>query len=106
MKFDNRLEFIDQCVAGEMARFQQLLSRDIFESFERGYEIYRDYIKQKNTITSLACDVSENGVVFHIETASTMEDLLTENFPKKGITTVDTNHGMDLHIKLMGNNPL
>lgn len=106
MKFDNRLEFIDQCVAGEMARFQQLLSRDVFESFERGYEIYRDYIKQKNTITGLACDVSENGVVFHVETTSAMEDLLTENFPKKGITTVDTNRGMDLHIKLMGNAPL
>ncbi|MCM1218509.1 MAG: hypothetical protein NC548_28815 [Lachnospiraceae bacterium] len=101
MKFDNRLEFIDQCVAGEMARFQQLLSRTVFDSFERGYEIYRDYIKQKNTITSFDCDVSENDMVFHIGTASTMEELLTENFPKKGITTVDTDHGMDLHIKLM-----
>ena len=103
MKFDNRLEFIDQCVAGEMARLQQFVSRKVFDSFERGYEIYRDYIKQKSTITSFACDVSEDDVVFHIGTTSNMEDLLTENFPKKGISTISTNQGMDLHIKIMSN---
>ena len=37
-------DFIDQCVAGERTRFEQLLSINIFNSFDRSYEVYRDYI--------------------------------------------------------------
>ena len=103
MKLNDRLEFIDQCVAGERTRFDQLLSIGIFNSFDRSYEVYRDYIRQKNKITDVSCDVTGDSLVLHIIAPLPMEELLSENFPKKGISPVVTEQGVDLNIKLMDN---
>lgn len=103
MKINDRLEFIDQCVAGERTRFEQLLSIGIFNSLDRSYELYRDYIRQKNKVNDIQCDVNEEALVLHIVSLASMEELLSENLPKKGITPVETERGMDLNIKLMDN---
>jgi hypothetical protein len=95
------LQFIDQCVAGEKTRFQKLLSITVFDSFSRSYEIYRDYIRQKNTIDDISCDVDDETLVLHLVSDASMEDLLSENFPKRGVTPVVTNRGVDLNIKLI-----
>lgn len=103
MKLNDRLEFIDQCVAGERARFNQLLSIGVFNSFDRSYEVYRDYIKQKTKISDIRCDVDEENLILHITSSVSMEDLLSENLPKKGIQPVVTDNGVDLNIKLIDN---
>mgnify|MGYP003571291000 CR=1 FL=1 len=105
MIFKDRLQYIDQCVAGEKARFQKLLSITVFNSFDRSYEIYRDYIRQKNTVNDVRCDVDDELLIVHIDSDSSMEELLSESFPKKGVVPVATDTGVDLHIKLMDINP-
>lgn len=103
MKINDRLDFIDQCVAGERTRFEQLLSINIFNSFDRSYEAYRDYIRQKSKIKDISCDVTDETLVLHIVSSVPMEELLSENFPKKGVLPVATERGVDLNIKLMDN---
>ena len=105
MIFKDRLQYIDQCVAGEKARFQKLLSISTFNSFDRSYEIYRDYIRQKSTVSDVKCDVDDELLIIHIKSNSSMEDLLSESFPKKGVVPVPTETGVDLHIKLMDITP-
>ena len=100
MKVKDRLEFIDQCVAGEKTQFQTLLSKKIFNSFDRGYEIFRDYIKQKNKIKDISCEVKDNDLILHIVSDLSTEDLVSDNIPKKGISSIDTDNGMDLNIKI------
>ena len=100
MIFRNRMEFIDQCIAGEKTQFKLFLSPNVFSTIERGYELYRDYIKQKNTITSITCNVIDEDLVFHIISTKKQKDLIPDNFPKKGITIVTTDDGLDLHIKI------
>ena len=100
MIFKDRLQYIDQCVAGENARFQKLLSITTFNSFDRSYEIYRDYIRQKSTVKDVTCDVTDEDITIHLTTKVPMEDLLSENFPKKGVVPIETDTGVDLHIKL------
>lgn len=106
MKIKDRLEFIDQCVAGEKTRFQELLSTKVFDSFDRGYTLFRDYIKQKNSITDLSCEVVDNTLTLHITSDLPMDTLLSENIPKKGITAVSTNNGMDLNINIIDINEI
>ena len=101
MKLKDRLEFIDQCVAGEKTQFQNLLSKRVFNSLDRSYEIFRDYIKRKSEIKDINCEVKDNNLVLHIVSDLSMDALLSDNVPKKGITSVDTDDGMDLNIKLI-----
>ncbi len=105
MTFKDRLEYIDQCVAGEKERFQKILSIRAFNSFDRSYELFRDYIKQKNTIKDVSCDVSDESITIHIASDSTMEELLSDSFPKKGVVPVETETGIDLHISLIESLP-
>lgn len=101
MIFHDRMEFIDQCIAGEKTQFELLLSKNIFGTVERGYELYRDYIKQKNTIINVNCVVTDKDVVFHIKSTQNPETLIPDNFPKKGINIDITDDGLDLHINLI-----
>jgi hypothetical protein len=101
MIFDNRLAFFDQCIAGDRTQFDLLLSKDIYNTFDRSYELYRDYIRQKNSITDVSCSVGENELVFHMESKKTIEDLISDNMPKKGIIQDQTKTGVDLHIALI-----
>jgi hypothetical protein len=103
IKLNDRLQFIDQCVAGEKTRFQKLLSIAVFDGFSRSYEIYRDYIRQKNNIDDISCDVDEEILTLHLVSGAPMDDLLSENFPKRGVTPVITDRGVDLNIKLIDN---
>lgn len=99
--FNDRLEFYDQCIAGERAQFELLLSKEVFNTFDRGYELYRDYIKQKNTITDVNCTVEDNEVIVHIKSSKSADDLVSENIPKRGILPTATDMGVDLHISLI-----
>lgn len=101
MIFNDRISFYDQCIAGERAQFELLFSKEIFNTFDRGYELYRDYIKQKNTVTDVACTVDENELVVHIKSDKSVEDLVSENIPKRGINPTATDLGVDLHISLI-----
>lgn len=101
MIFNDRLSFLDQCIAGEKTQFEKIVSKTTFNTFDRGYDLYRDYIKQKNTITGLSCDVMPDSVTFHFKSSKSLEDLISENMPKKGITPIATDNGVDLNIKLM-----
>ena len=47
MIFNDRLSFLDQCIAGEKTQFDKIVSKEAFNTFDRGYDLYRDYIKQK-----------------------------------------------------------
>lgn len=105
MIIKDRLGFLDQCVAGDKTRFQTLLSIKVFDDFDWGYRIYRDYIKQKSTVTNIRCEVNEQNLSIHLETSTAMEELLSENFPKKGIVPVKTETGVDLNINLMDSLP-
>lgn len=101
MNVKDRLQFLDQCVAGEKSRFDKLLSIKIFDDFDWSYRIYRDYIRQKNKITDINCEISEDQLTIRIESDVPMEELLSENFPKKGITPIQTDKGVNLNINLM-----
>lgn len=103
MIFKDRLQFMDHCVAGEKTRFQNLISAKSFNSLDRSYEIYRDYIRQKNRIKGVACDVDNENLILHLTSEVPLEELLSENFPKKGVTPVETDNGVDLNIKLIDN---
>lgn len=104
MKLNDRLQFLDQCVAGEKARFDELLSLHVYDGFSRSYEIYRDYIRQKNTIADVSCDVSDGCLILHLKTSAPMDDILADTFPKRGVTPVSTDKGVDLNIKLIDTN--
>ena len=101
MIIKDRLSFLDQCVAGDKTRFQSLLSIKVFDDFDWGYRIYRDYIRQKSKVTDISCDIDDEKLSIHLETVTTMEELLSENFPKKGIVPVKTESGVDLNINLI-----
>lgn len=101
MNIKDRLQYLDYCVAGERARFNKLLSMEVFNGFNRSYEVFRDYIRQKNNISDLSCEINEETLVIHINSNSSIEDLLSDNFPKKGITPIKTDNGVDLHFKLV-----
>lgn len=101
MIFNDRLSFLDQCIAGEKTQFDKIASKTVFNTFDRGYELYRDYIKQKNSVTDVTCDVNSDGVTFHINSPKSIEELVSENLPKKGITPISTDNGIDLNIKLI-----
>lgn len=101
MIFNDRLSFLDQCIAGEKTQFDKIVSKTVFNTFDRGYELYRDYIKQKNSVTDVTCDVNSDGVTFHINSSKSIEELVSENLPKKGITPISTDNGIDLNIKLI-----
>ena len=101
MTFNDRLDFLDQCIAGEKTQYDKIVSVTTFNTFDRGYDIYRDYIKQKNSITEVSCDVMSDSVTFHMETSKSLEELVSENIPKKGITPIATDKGIDLNIKIM-----
>lgn len=101
MIFNDRLSFLDQCIAGEKTQFDKIVSKEAFNTFDRGYDLYRDYIKQKNSITNVTCDVDSEGVTFHISSSKSLEELVSENLPKKGITPITTDNGIDLNIKLI-----
>lgn len=100
MKFTDRLSYIDQCVAGEKEAFQTLLSQRVFNAFDRGYDLFRDYVHQKSTITDVSCTVDESDVILHIQSTTGMGELISENIPKKGVTSIATPDGVDLHIKI------
>ena len=101
MIFHDRMEFIDQCIAGEKTQFNLLLSENIFGAVERGYELYRDYIKRKQSVSNINCTVTNNDVIFHITSTEKPESLISDNFPKKGIQLCSTDDGVDLHIILI-----
>lgn len=101
MVFNDRLDFLDQCIAGEKTQFEKIVSKTAFNTFDRGYDLYRDYIKQKNSITEVTCDVMPDSITFHISSPKALEDLVSENIPKKGITPIATDKGVDLNIKLI-----
>lgn len=101
MIFNDRLAFLDQCIAGEKTQFEKIVSKTVFNTFDRGYDLYRDYIKQKNSITEVTCDVNPDGVTFHFDSVKPLEELISENMPKKGITSIATDKGVDLNIKLI-----
>jgi hypothetical protein len=101
MKLNDRLQFLDQCVAGEKTRFEKLLSINVYDSFSRSYEIYRDYVRQKNTIANVSCDVDDENLILHIASSASVEDLLSESFPKRGVIPIVTDSGVDLNIKLI-----
>lgn len=101
MIFSDRLAFLDQCIAGEKTQFDKILSKTVFNTFDRGYDLYRDYIKQKKSITDVSCDIDSNSITFHITSSKPIEDILSENIPKKGITSTATNNGVDVNIVLM-----
>ena len=101
MIFNDRLDFYDQCIAGERAQFDLLLSKKIFNTFDRSYDLYRDYIKQKNTVTDVNCSVEEDELIVHIKSNKSLEDLVSENIPKRGINPTPTDKGVDIHISLI-----
>lgn len=101
MIFNDRLAFLDQCIAGDKTQFDKIVSKTTFNTFDRGYDLYRDYIKQKNSVTELTCDVSSDSITFHISSEKPVRDLISENMPKKGITSIATDKGVDLNIKLI-----
>ena len=101
MTFKDRLQYFDHCISGEKVRFQKLFSIDVFDSFDRSYEIYRDYIKSKNNVSSISCTIDEDYLTIHLGSKSDIEDLLTDNFPKRGISPIKTNSGIDIQIKLV-----
>lgn len=102
MIFNDRLDFFDQCIAGERAQFDLLLSKNVFNTFDKGYDLYRDYILKKNSITNVDCNVVEDELIVHLKSDNKTSDLVSENMPKKGITAIPTDNGVDLHIKLIG----
>lgn len=101
MVFNDRLAFLDQCIAGDKTQFEKIVSKTTFNTFDKGYDLYRDYIKQKNSITEVTCDVTPDSVTFHIFSPKSLEDLISDNIPKKGITPIATDRGVDLNIKLI-----
>lgn len=101
MIFTDRLEFLDQCIAGEKTLFNKILSKDIFNTFDKGFDLYRDHIKYKNSITNISCDVSEDHITFHLKSKKSMDELVSDNIPKRGITSIKTDDGVDLNIKLI-----
>lgn len=101
MIFSNRLEFIDQCIASDKTQFEKIVSKEAFNTVDRGYDLYRDYIKQKSSVVEFSCEVYPDEVVFHIRSKKGIDELVSENMPKKGISTVGTDVGVDLNIKLI-----
>lgn len=101
MIFNDRLEYYDQCIAGEKTQYIKLVSKEVFNTFDRGYDLYRDYIKQKSTISNVDCSVEDGEIILHFESKKTIEELVSDNLPKKGITPTATEKGVDLHIKIM-----
>lgn len=101
MIFNNRLEFIDQCIASDKAQFEKIVSKEAFNTVDKGYDLYRDYVKQKNSIVGFTCEVYPDEVIFHMTSNKGIDELISENMPKKGITTNSTDIGVDLNIKLI-----
>lgn len=101
MIFNDRLSFLDQCIAGEKTQFDKIVSKEAFNTFDRGYDLYRDYIKQKSSVTEVTCDIMPDSVTFHFSSSKSLNDLISENMPKKGITPIATDKGVDLNIKLI-----
>lgn len=101
MTFNNRVEFLDHCIAGERSQFNSLLSKTNFNTFDRGYELFRDYIKQKGSITNISCEVCPDSLTFHISSKKPMDEIVSEGLPKRGITQTATDTGVDLNIKLI-----
>lgn len=101
MIFNDRLEYLDQCIAGEKTQFDLLLSKEFFNTVDRGYDLYRDYIKQKSSITDVHCKVFEDEIVLELNSDKELEEIVSENMPKKGITPTKTDTGVNLHIKLI-----
>lgn len=101
MTFNNRVEFLDHCIAGERSQFNSLLSKTNFNTFDRGYEVYRDYVKQKNSITDISCEVFQDSITFHITSKKSMDEIISDGMPKRGITQTVTDTGVDLNIKLI-----
>ena len=42
-----------------------------------------------------------DSVTFHFSSSKSLNDLISENMPKKGITPIATDKGVDLNIKLI-----
>lgn len=101
MILKNRLEFLDQCIAGERAQYDKILSREIFNTFDRGFDLYKDYIKSKNSITNITCEVNEGEITFHLYTKKGIDDIVSDNMPKRGISSNMSDNGVDLHINLI-----
>lgn len=102
MIFEDRLKYFDQCICvSDKEHFNMLFSKNIFNTFDKGFDIYKDYINHKQEITSVSCDVIPGELILHLVSEKDIGDIISNNIPKRGITSHKTDEGVDLHIKLM-----
>lgn len=101
MQFNTRLEYLDNCVAGDITSFNTLLSTKVFDTFDRSYELYRDYIKKKQLVDSVSCMVYDTELVMQLKLSQPSGDMVSDNIPKRGITCSQEDDRVDIHIKLM-----
>lgn len=100
MQINNRLQYLDHCVAGDITSFNELLSKNVFNTFDRSYEIYRDYIKQKQSIEKIHCHIDATDLVVKLTSNKSLEEIVSNNIPKK-VRPLKSADGIELHMKLM-----
>lgn len=101
MQFETRLEYLDYCVAGNLASFNEFLSTRVFDTFDRSYEIYRDHVKRKASIESVQCEVDGDQLVVHLKSKELLPAIISDNIPKRGIECSQKEDGVDLHMRLI-----
>lgn len=100
MQFNNRLEYLDHCVAGDITSFNTLLSRNVFNTFDQSYNVYRDYIKHKQSVEQIRCRIHADDLIVELKSKESLSDLISENIPKKILPT-ESSDGVELHMKLI-----